>query len=87
MEHLVNWFFGNFCAHCGIIDMESENYGKNHFEKMQLIIESLKKEGINEMTHKEFSDLIHTGTTFCKPIKRIYNDCKTCKKLGVPQRK
>lgn len=29
VEHLANWFFGNFCAKCAKVDDEGENYGKD----------------------------------------------------------
>jgi hypothetical protein len=83
IEHLVNWYFGNFCARCGKIDMENENHGRNCYEKLQAIAKGIKVQG---MTHNEFV-LIVKSSPFCKPIKRIFPECPICKALGVPQRK
>lgn len=85
VERLVKWLFGNFCNNCGVID-EEPDYGKTHWENIQTIAKNLKEKGTLEMKHKEFSDLIKKGTTFCKPTKRIFEDCECCKKLGVPGR-
>ena len=81
IEHLVNWYFGNFCAKCGRIDMDSENYGKKCYDKMQKIKDNIN---IKEMAHKEFVNIIR-NTSFCKPLKRMFHKCKICEALGVPQ--
>lgn len=84
VEHLANWFFGNFCTRCGYIETAK---GKECWDKIHLIAQKLKSGGIEEMRHKEFTDLIKRGTTFCKPIKREFHECPICKALGVPQKR
>jgi len=84
VEHLANWFFGNFCVRCGRIDDENENHGKICYDKILTIANKLKQSGMEMMFHKEFSDLIRTST-FCKPTEREFHECKICKALGVPQ--
>ncbi len=87
IEHVANWFFGNFCARCARTDDENESYGKVCFDKIQVIVTKLKENGTKEITHKEFADLIRKGSTFCKPIKREFAECPICRALGVPQRR
>ena len=86
VEHIAAWSFGNFCARCGKIDDENEAYGKNCYDKIQLIKDKLKASGIEIMTHKEFRYLIKSST-FCKPTKRVFKEYPICKALGVPQRR
>ena len=64
VEHLVNWYFGNFCYRCARIDMASENYGKKCYDKMQKIKDNIN---VKEMTHKEFSSIIK-NTSFWETI-------------------
>ncbi len=82
IDHLINWYFGNFCAKCGFIDMEEENHGKDCWDKLY----SLKEILPDEMTHKEFINFVKNGTTFCKPIPRKFQECPICKDLGIPLR-
>lgn len=86
VEHLANWYFGNFCVKCAKID-EEWDYEKSCWDKIHQIAENLKKSGIEKMTHKEFTDLLKKGTTFCQPVKRKFKECELCKKLGVPQQR
>lgn len=78
-EHILNWYFGNFCAKCGKIDSESEDYGKKCYEKMQDIIKNIES---GEITHKQFTDIIR-NSDFCHPITRKFCECKLCKRLGI----
>ena len=55
IDHLINWYFGNYCAKCGKIDLEEEDFGKKCLEKLQKIKECLD---VSEMTHKEFINII-----------------------------
>jgi hypothetical protein len=74
IEHLVNWYYGNFCVwhkHCT----------KEHYEDLKKIVLSW---GISEMKHKEFCDKIRKELK-CYPIKREFHDCPICRKLGVSQ--
>lgn len=84
IEHLANWYFGNFCSKCAKID---EWQGKNCQDKIHEVAKNLKKNNVGKMTHKEFAALIKKGTTFCQPVKRKFKECEICKKLGVPQQK
>ncbi len=86
VEHLANWFFGNFCVRCARIDDERENYGKDCYDKIHTISDILKADGIGMMTHKEFC-IIVKSSLFCKQIKRVFKECKIRKALGVPQRR
>lgn len=86
IEHLANWFFGNFCARCARTEDEDAPYQENCGKIIQTIKNKLKADGIELMTHKEFTVIIKTAP-FCKPIKRVYPECPICKALGVPQRK
>lgn len=81
IEHLVNWYFGNFCARCGRID--GEDYGRGCYEKLQAIGGRIK---VKEMTHAEFVRIIKSGP-FCRPVKREFKECPICKALGIPQRR
>jgi len=82
-DYLINWYFGNLCSKCGWIDNWKENYGKDCYDKLKLLKESLP----DKMTHKEFVNFVRNGTTFCKPIPREFKECPICKSLGVPQQK
>ena len=84
IEHLVNWYFGNFCARCGNIDRKDKNYGKDCWDKLQELGKKLEGE---EMLHKEFVNLVRNNSTFCKPIKREFHECQICKALGIPQKR
>jgi hypothetical protein len=81
-EHIMNWYFGNYCAKCGKIDLKSEDYGRKCYKKMKEIIQGIDGE---EITHKEFVNIIR-NSSFCKFEKREFsNNCPICKKLGVPR--
>lgn len=71
VEHLANWFFGNFCVRCARIDDERENYGKDCYDNIYKISDRLKADGMDMMTHKEFC-IIVKSSLFCKPIKRVF---------------
>ena len=78
--HLINWYFGNFCARCGNIDDKEKNYGKDCWDNLQKLGEGLKNK---EMLHRDFVHLVRGNSTFCKPTKRIFHECKICKSLGI----
>lgn len=84
LKRLANWYFGNFCARCGNFDKEEMHYGKDCWDKLQTIAEKLKGQ---EMTHKEFVNLIRYNSSFCKPTKREFSECPICKAFGIPQRR
>lgn len=79
IEHLINWYFGNFCVRCGRIILDSERHGKNCYAKMQKIKEEIESK---EMTHKGFVEIMR-NTTFCQPIKREVPRCRICEHLGI----
>ena len=79
IEHLINWYFGNFCIRCGKINLDTERYGKDCYDKMQKIKSGIEAE---EMTHKEFVEIMKR-TTFCRPIKREFSRCRICECLGI----
>ena len=79
IEHLIDWYFGNFCYRCGRIDLESENYGRICYDKMQKIGKELN---LKVMTHKEFREIIK-NSLFCKPIKREFHRYRICERLGI----
>lgn len=74
IEHLINWYWGNFCV-------KHEDCTREHYEELKRISLSWN---IPEMTHKEFVDRTRQELK-CNPIKRKIDDCPICKKLGVPQ--
>lgn len=79
ISHLINWYFGNFCAKCGKIDLESEEFGRKCYKNLLVIKDNLN---IDEMTHREFVDIIR-HTIFCHPFTRHFDDCEICRKLGI----
>ena len=81
-EHIINWFFGNCCAKCGKIDLESENYGRKCYEKMKEIGECIDAD---EITHKEFVNIMR-NSSFCYPSTRKFCECKLCKRFGISDR-
>lgn len=84
MSHAINWYHGNVCIRCARIDMESEAYGRNCYDKLLALGKGI---GTPEITHKEFV-AIAKSSPFCKPIKRQFNDdCPICKAFGVPKRR
>ena len=72
IDHLINWYFGNYCAKCGKIGLKSEDYGQKCLRKMKKIKEGLN---ISEMTHKEFIDIIRHNS-FCHPFTRKFSECE-----------
>jgi len=78
-EHILNWYFGNYCAKCGKVDSESENYGKECFEKMKEIMNNIDSD---EITHKQFIEIIR-NSDFCHPITRKFCECNLCKCSGI----
>ena len=78
-EHIINWYFGNCCAKCGKIDLETENYGRECYKKMKKIIEAIDSK---EITHKEFVNIMR-NSYFCHPSTRKFDECKLCKKFGI----
>jgi len=79
ISHLVNWYFGNYCAKCGRIDLKEEDYGKKCFEKLKKIGENLN---VEEMTHKEFINILR-HSSFCHPFTRKFCECKLCNKFKI----
>jgi len=59
VEHLINWYWGNFCV-------KHEDCTREHFEDLKRIAISWK---IPEMTHKEFCVRIRKELK-CNPNKR-----------------
>ena len=78
-EHVLNWFFGNFCAKCGRIDLEFEDYGKRCYNKMKEVMQAINKA---EIIHKEFVNIIR-NSSFCHPSTRKFSECAICKKFGI----
>ena len=74
IEHLINWYYGNFCV-------KHKHCTKEHYEDLKRITLSWN---IPEMTHKELIFRIRKQLK-CFPIKREFHDCPICRKLGVPQ--
>jgi len=79
IQHLINWYFGNFCAKCGKIDSEQEEFGKKCYNKLLTIQDNVNAD---QMTHKEFVNLVR-NTSFCHPSTRHFDDCATCKKFRI----
>ena len=79
INHLVNWYHGNFCAKCERIDLEEEEYGKKCYELLMKVKNNILA---NEMTHKEFVNIIR-HTSFCHPTTRHFEECSVCKMFGL----
>ncbi len=79
IDHLINWYFGNCCAKCGRIDLESGEYGQKCLRKIKEIKKSLE---VDKMTHKQFVNIIR-NTSFCHPFTRKFTECGTCKRFGI----
>lgn len=86
IQHLVNWFFGNYCTRKCYDEFEKQ---REHWDKLQ---ELAKKMEGTEMTHKEFLSMIRSDKMICdlsddewKRRKWSWkrSDCVICKKLGV----
>jgi len=71
-KNLSNWYFGNFCTKCALIDAEETNYGKDHWEKLHELERKL-----GDISHKEFIKIVRMSA-FCKPIPRKFKKCKIC---------
>ena len=78
IQYLINWYFGNYCAKCGRIDLESEDHGQKCMKKIEQIRDNLNTE---EMTHKEFINIMR-HTNFCHPFTRKFHECEICKRFG-----
>jgi hypothetical protein len=74
IEHLINWYYGNFCV-------KHKHCTREHYEDLKRIALSWE---IAEMTHKEFVLKIRQELKCCS-VKREFHDCPICRKLGVPQ--
>ena len=88
IQHLVNWYFGNYCVKKCHDDLEIQ---KNHWEQLQ---EFARKNPNLQMTHKEFIEFFAKDMTICKfdcverermpswkEVKR--EECILCKKFGI----
>lgn len=42
-EHILNWYFGNFCAKCVKIDSEYEDYARKCYKKCRKLSIILKQ--------------------------------------------
>lgn len=74
IEHLINWYHGNFCV-------KHEDSTEEHYEELKKIALSWN---IPEMTHKEFCNEIRKELK-CNPNKIKFEDCSICRKLGIHQ--
>jgi len=72
IEHLINWYHGNFCV-------KHEDSTKEHFDEMKGRALSWN---ISEMTHKEFVFRMRRELK-CNSNKRKFTDCPICRKLEV----
>ena len=79
IQHLINWYFGNFCAKCGKIDLEQEEFGRECYNKLIVIKDNLN---MDAMTHKEFVNIVR-HSSFCNPFTRHFDDCPICKRFGI----
>ena len=59
IQHLINWFFGNYCARKCYDEVEKQ---REHWDKLQELAKRL--EGV-EMTHSEFLSMIRNDRTIC----------------------
>lgn len=76
VEHLINWYHGNFCT-------KHEDSTKEHYEELKRIALSWN---IPKMAHKEFVFRIRQELR-CNPNKRKFDDCPICRKFGIKQGK
>ena len=74
IEHLINWYWGNFCV-------KHEDSTIEHYDKLRRIAWSWN---IKEMTHKEFCYMIRQELK-CNPNKIKFDDCPICRKCGIKQ--
>ena len=86
IQHLVNWFFGNYCARKCYEEVDKQ---RAHWEKLQELAKKL--EG-TEMTHSEFLSMIRNDRTICdlsdeewkkRKFSWKHTDCPICKALGI----
>lgn len=88
IQHLVNWYFGNYCVKkCH----DDDKILEDHWDKLQ---EFAKKSPNLKMTHKEFIEFFARHITICifdyKERKRMPSwkevpreECIVCKKFGI----
>ena len=76
-EHLANWFFGNYCAKCGMIDLE--DFGASCRKKIDLLVKEIE---IEKMSYRDFI-LLMRRSLFCKPFARKFEECACCKRIGI----
>lgn len=72
IEHLINWYHGNFCV-------KHEKSTREHYEELKKIALSWN---IHKMTHKEFVFRIRKELK-CNPNRRKIEDCPVCRKFGI----
>src|SRR3989344_2404185 len=72
IEHLVNWYYGNFCV-------KHKNSSREHYEELKRIALSWN---VPEMTHKEFVFRIRQELK-CNPNKKKFDECSICKRFGI----
>jgi len=72
IDHLINWYFGNFCV-------KHKHCTKEHYQELKRTAFSWN---IPEMTHKEFVFRIKQELK-CFPVKREFHHCFICRKLGI----
>jgi len=77
VDYLVNWFLGNYCAKCGMVDLD--DYGDECRRKIREIAKGI---GVERMRHRDFV-LIMRRSLFCRPFGRKFCECKTCKVFGI----
>ena len=78
--HLVNWFWGNYCAKCGKVDLD--DFGDECRRKIERMAREI---GVEEIRYKDFV-LIMRRSLFCKPFSRKFCECRTCRKFGLSDR-
>jgi len=86
IQHLVNWFYGNYCTRKCYNNIERQREHWNKLQKLAQELESIK------MTHKAFLQMIRSDKTICtlsddewKNVKFSWRstNCKICKKFGI----
>lgn len=86
MQHIVNWFFGNYCTRKCHND---EKRQREHYPKLTILAKKLDN---LEMTHKEFISLLRSDKTICDLSDKEWNsrkgfwkshNCIICKKFGL----
>lgn len=84
IQHLVNWFFGNYCARkC----YEEDEKRYEHWLNLQ---ELAKKMEGTEMTHEMFLSMMRSDKTICnlndeewktRKFSWKHTDCPICRKM------